>query len=305
MSTDTLYRALIEHGPAVSYVSLLDDAGTIVYISPQLKMTLGYDPDMWRDQPGLWRSRLHPDDRERVLGAFKGARMDGRVSLEYRFLAEDGSIVWVHDAAVLTRDPDGAPRGWQGMLIDITDRKLREQELASRAFHDPLTHLPNRALLLKRIEQAIERASLGTNVVALVYIDIDDFKTINDDFGHAFGDRLLIEVSRRITNCLRAIDTSSRVGGDEFIVLIESVSSAEAAQQIAERITKSLSNPYELDGRTITATASLGVAVTRDGEAGNMNELLRLADAAMYDAKRGGKAGLSLAAPGRVSVDVA
>ena len=293
--TDTLYRALVEHGPAVSYICLVDDEDTLVYVSPQLKSMLGYDPDTWQTRPGYWRTRLHPDDRERVLESFQQARAEGRISLEYRYLAEDGSIVWVHDVAVLACDSLGAPSGWHGIMIDITDRKLREHDLAARAFHDPLTHLPNRALLLKRMEQAIARTRHDTSIVALVYVDLDDFKAINDRFGHAFGDQFLIEVARRISSCLRAVDTVSRVGGDEFIVLIEAVDDVDGARRIAERIGQSLDDPYPAHQETIQVTASLGLAVTSDGDDGNLNELLRLADAAMYDAKRNGKARLTLA----------
>jgi diguanylate cyclase (GGDEF)-like protein/PAS domain S-box-containing protein len=293
--SDTFYRALVEHGPAVSYVSVFNDAETLFYVSPQLKTLLGYDPDTWQTRPGFWRSRLHPDDRDRVLEAFDLGRYDGKVSLEYRFLAQDGSIVWVHDLAVLTCDLLGTPTGWHGMLIEISDRKVREQDLASRAFHDPLTHLPNRALLLKRVEQAIKRATSQQEVVALVYVDLDDFKDVNDRFGHALGDRLLIEVAKRIRSRLRSIDTVSRVGGDEFIILIEGVKSADEARQIAERIGQGMDEIYVLNDQQIRVTSSLGLAVSSLDSAGNMNELLRLADAAMYDAKRNGKARLALA----------
>ena len=293
--SETFYRALVEHGPAVSYVSVFEDAETLVYVSPQLKMLLGYDPDTWQSRPEFWRSRLHPDDRERVLESFELGRYDGKVSLEYRYLAQDGSIVWVHDLAVLTCNPLGIPTGWHGMLVDISDRKVREQDLASRAFHDPLTHLPNRALLLKRLEQAIKRAKHEMKVVALVYIDLDDFKIVNDRLGHALGDRLLIEVSKRISSRLRSVDTVSRVGGDEFIVLIEGVTSAAEARQIAERIGQGMDEPYMLNDQQIRVTSSRGLAVSSVDSTGNMNELLRLADAAMYDAKRSGKARLALA----------
>ena len=174
------------------------------------------------------------------------------------------------------------------MVRDITGRKALEQQLQHQAFHDPLTGLANRALFADRVEHALARSRRSGGSVAVLFLDLDDFKTVNDGIGHAAGDALLSAVADRLMGCLRSGDTASRLGGDEFAVLLEDLTGQEEAKVVADRILASLADPITIHGHQVTARASIGIAhpvADRD----RSSELLRNADLAMYVAKRAGK----------------
>lgn len=174
------------------------------------------------------------------------------------------------------------------LFADSLDRAYRR--IHHQAFHDDLTDLPNRTLFLDRLEQAISRASQNQESVAVLFMDMDNFKVINDSLGHELGDKLLIQVGQRVRNCLRPGDTAARFGGDEFIFLLEGLTDVGDAVRVAERIVKALEEPIELDGRQVVVGASVGIALTEDAVDGRPNTLLRNADVAMYEAKRDGRA---------------
>lgn len=163
-----------------------------------------------------------------------------------------------------------------------------KEQLAHQAFHDPLTDLPNRALFMDRIERALAHTARRNGFLAVLFLDLNDFKTVNDSLGHEVGDRLLIAVAERLRACMRAEDTAARLGGDEFIILLEDKSSTDDATLVAERITKALETPLAVEGHEISITASIGIAVSTSGE-DRPNDLLRNADAAMYRAKERGE----------------
>jgi diguanylate cyclase (GGDEF)-like protein len=165
----------------------------------------------------------------------------------------------------------------------------RIDELARQAFHDPLTDLPNRALFADRLEHALARLDRRDQVIAVLLLDLDGFKDVNDSLGHDAGDRLLIAVSQRLRGCLRPADSIARLGGDEFTILLEEITSLHEATRVAERIEDSLREPFVLDGHEVTVTASIGIALN-SGDDVEPEELVRSADAAMYRAKRAGKA---------------
>lgn len=174
------------------------------------------------------------------------------------------------------------------MLEDVTERKLLEDELTHRAFHDPLTGLPNRDLFMNRLTHAVSRIGRREKMVAVLFMDLDNFKYVNDSLGHKEGDRLLVVVTERLTTCLRPGDTLARLGGDEFTVLLENIAEEGEAINIAERISQALQNPVILNGHKVYATTSIGIALAASG--GDRAEaLLQDADAAMYQAKRKGK----------------
>ncbi len=173
-------------------------------------------------------------------------------------------------------------------LRDITAKQAAEQEMAWRAFHDPLTRLPNRALIRDRLENALLRSARTCESVALLFIDLDHFKLINDSFGHEAGDRLLVRVANTLLEQVRAGDTVGRLGGDEFVVLCENVERAEMIEHLAERINDALRIPLAFEGREIVCTASIGLALGQ-GETGNVDEMLRNADTAMYASKEQGR----------------
>lgn len=180
---------------------------------------------------------------------------------------------------------------WQ--YRDVTARRAHEEQLRHRAFHDPLTQLPNRACFLDRLEHALARASRRKHGVAVLYMDMDRYKLVNDDLGHGVGDELLVRVAGRLRGCLRSEDTAARLGGDEFGILLEEVAGEAEAKAITTRILERLRSIYVIDGRQIEITASIGIALAGlDGQ--TPEELLRAADLAMYRAKRAGRAHFEL-----------
>jgi diguanylate cyclase (GGDEF)-like protein len=177
-----------------------------------------------------------------------------------------------------------------GMLEDISARKLVEDELLHRAVHDVLTGLPNRQLLLDRLTMALARTAREPGVGAtLVFVDLDDFKDVNDSFGHGAGDELLVQVAERLSAAVRPTDTVARYGGDEFVVIfVGDVLKPGDARLFAQRLAEVLKEPFTIAGRQVTTTASLGVAICADGNA-RPEDVIREADAAMYRAKLAGR----------------
>jgi diguanylate cyclase (GGDEF)-like protein len=188
---------------------------------------------------------------------------------------------------VLVHDEEGRPRFWQGVMSDITERKALEEQLTHQALHDALTGLPNRALFVDRLKQALSRAERQSTKVAVLFMDLDNFKVINDSLGHEAGDELLVGVSKRLLRCLRPEDTAARLGGDEFVVLLEDLVDTGEAMRVAERIMSGLRAPFALGGRQTFVSASVGIGLSDSGK-DQPAELLRDADAAMYKAKQDG-----------------
>ena len=454
--TDT-YRVLLERVPAVVYIADTGEAGPWVYVSPQIEAMLGYTTAEWCADPLLWRQRLHPDDRARVLAEEAELAEGKRTAIpeEYRMLHRDGHVVWIRDHASLHLDSAGRLR-WHGVLSDITGQKRAEAELERRAaqqaavarlgeralervdiaelidqacaaatelldvelasvaelspdrksfrlcagagwpagyvgsvtlaagagthagytivsgapvvvtdwetearftesraldvgarsgisvmiegleqpygvfavhanrpreygagdvdfvqsianvladalarqavedeirhraLHDSLTGLPNRILFLDRLEQALARLRRGRSLAAVMFLDLDRFKLVNDSLGHHAGDEILTAVAPRLKQALRATDTVARFGGDEFGILLEDIASELAATQAAERIAAVFARPFVLGSAEHFVTASVGIAIARGGE--RADELVRDADTAMYRAKEGGRA---------------
>jgi diguanylate cyclase (GGDEF)-like protein/PAS domain S-box-containing protein len=237
----------------------------------------------------------HPDDRETSL-SWRTSLMVGDVShyqIEKRYLHADGHAVWTSLNASFVRDPEGRPLYAIGQIEDITERRAMSALMAHAAIHDPLTDLPNRVLFTDRLELALARSLRGSRHVAVVFLDLDHFKLINDSMGHDRGDQLLRAVAERIRDSVRPGDTVARFGGDEFTVLFEDVADAASARDAAERTLASLSEPFELDEGEVFVSASVGIALSTTGH-DTPALLLRNADAAMYRAKERGRAGIEL-----------
>jgi len=217
--------------------------------------------------------------------------------MEYRIIHKEGRVVWVRDEAMLVNDEEGQPRLWQGVMSDITERKELEERLKHQALHDALTGLPNRTLFTDRLRHALTRSEAGRGErpgsVAVLFLDLDNFKVVNDSLGHEAGDQLLVEMARRLSGCLRMGDTAARLGGDEFTVLLEGARDGEeaedAARNVAERIAEALGIPFLLGEQEVFVTSSIGIAALSSGEKDGPEDLLRDADAAMYQAKKSGK----------------
>jgi diguanylate cyclase (GGDEF)-like protein/PAS domain S-box-containing protein len=207
-------------------------------------------------------------------------------AVEQRFVRKDGSLVWVLNTGLLVRDEDGTPAYLFEQLTDITARKSVEAQLAHQALHDPLTGLPNRALLADRLHQALARNDRMYGSVAVIFLDVDQFKLVNDGLGHAAGDLLLVALAERVRAVIRPADTLARFGGDEFVIVCDDITQA-AAWQLWERLSDSVRDPILLEGREIAVTVSAGIALAAAEDI--PGTVLRNADAAMYRAKAGGR----------------
>jgi diguanylate cyclase (GGDEF)-like protein/PAS domain S-box-containing protein len=284
-------RTLLDQLPAILYISEVGVEGRWLYVSAGAEAILGFSQAEWIGDPGLWARQMHPDDRVRIF-AREESLAEPTMPDEYRLRHRDGRTVWVRDEAALATDAEGRLR-WHGVISDITDRKLAEAELERRAeviryqaVHDPLTSLPNRALFQDRLVQALARPGAQ---VAVVLLDIDNFKLVNDSLGHSAGDELLMKIAPRLQTALRPGDTIARLGGDEFVVLLEEIPDERSAARVAERIVASFEAPFGLSAGEHFAKASLGIAIA-GAEGSEPASLIRDADAAMYQAKARGRA---------------
>jgi diguanylate cyclase (GGDEF)-like protein/PAS domain S-box-containing protein len=283
---DARFRSLVEHASDV--ITVVDHQLSVRFVSPSLRRVFGYAP---ASAPPL-SALLHPDDLDPAVAmvrALMGAAPGSSATEAWRVQHADGS--WRHTETIATNllaDPTVA-----GVVLntrDVTERKRLEDELVHRALHDPLTGLANRVLLHDRAEQALARGLRSARehqAVAVLLIDLDDFKKVNDSLGHGAGDMLLVAVSRRMLAATRGCDTVARLGGDEFAVLLEGMAEAEDAVRVAERILEAMRAPVHLEGKEVLVGTSIGIALAIDGE--GVDELLRNADVALYQAKARGK----------------
>lgn len=287
---EALSHAVVEQSPDV--VMILNADSTIWFVSPSVHQVLGYKPeDLVGTDVSRYLRRQEPGHDDHGLPEkfhHPGATQHSIELFEARYA--DGSNCCLEAVIAELPDDAGAKRAYY--LRDVTERKSLEDELVYRAFHDPLTGLANRALFMDRLEHVLSRLARQHQPVAVLFIDIDDFKAINDRVGHTLGDQLLITTGQRVRGCLRPTDTAARFGGDEFTVLLENVEDADSASQVAVRILKSLKSPVVLGSHKTPITASIGVAMS-GAEPMLAEDLLRAADGAMYLAK--GRKGSSYA----------
>lgn len=297
LEAEDQYKALVEHVPAVVYTADFGAEGQWFYVSPEIESLLGYTPEEWMGDGDLWLRSMHPDDRDAQIAREQYCRATGEdLDAEYRMTARDGRQVWVRDRASVVFSGDGKALYLQGFMTDTTETKSLEAQLEHQAFHDPLTNLANRNLFVDRVGHALTRCGRSGTSVAVLFLDLDDFKLVNDTLGHTAGDRLLMAVADRLQACLRPSDTAARLGGDEFAVLVEDVVQESDAVTVAERISDSLLAPFEVHGKEVFVQASIGVAGS--SETSNcVDDLLRNADVAMYRAKGRGKRHLEVFEP--------
>jgi diguanylate cyclase (GGDEF)-like protein/PAS domain S-box-containing protein len=263
-----------------------------VYYSPRWKSMFGYGEEEIGDSPDEWFSRVHPDDAA-ILRSALDAHLRGitpHFENEHRIRTSHGAERWMLSRGLAVRDADGNAVRIAGSSTDITERKRAEERLTHDAFHDALTELPNRALFMDRLQRAIEsQVRHPASYYAVLFLDLDRFKVVNDSLGHVVGDELLVAVSARLRETLRAIDTVARLGGDEFAVLVEGIDDITAAVRTARRIQEELLVPFEIGGHEIFTSVSIGIAFSASGYT-RPQDVLRDADIAMYRAKANGKA---------------
>jgi diguanylate cyclase (GGDEF)-like protein/PAS domain S-box-containing protein len=272
--------------------------------NPAVAQMLGYDAAELATMP--FRKYTHPGDVARSAELFAEMMADRRESyqVEVRYCRRDGGVLWTQHTAVLERDADGLPAFAVTMIEDITQRKATEEELIResdlrrhQATHDPLTGLPNRVRFAECIQRAIADAARERELCAVVMLDLDRFKEVNDSLGHHAGDVVLKDVGSRVQKRLRGSDVVARLGGDEFGILLCGASRSEDFVAVVERVARALERPVDLHGRMLDMSGSIGIAVFPD-DGRDMDTLLRRADAAMYDAKQHGRPYVFYGAPG-------
>ena len=282
------FRLLAENAADVLYRIKVGSSPGFDYVNPAVESVLGYTPEDFYASRDLIVDVVHEDDLEvvRRLG-YDGVESVETVQL--RMVRRDGTMIWTEHRVVPLRDGHGTVIALEGIARDVTQLKLKEAFLSHRALHDPLTGLPNRVLLLDRLEGALARLRRHTSFLAVLYLDLDRFKTVNDNLGHEIGDRLLHEVARRLQDTLRPSDSVARLGGDEFAAILPDLHDLGEATQIAERLLAAVSEPVDLGEGELVTTVSIGIAGGGDGST-SAAELLRRADFAMYTAKDRGRA---------------
>ncbi|HEX6100965.1 MAG TPA: EAL domain-containing protein [Thermoanaerobaculia bacterium] len=289
-ASEEQYRGLFERNLAGVYVTGED--GVVLDCNDACAQLLGYA--IREDLLGRKIDYVHPHERDSIVRRLReyGAVANEEVEL----LGREGLTVWVLENVRRVPPEDGRPAVLEGILLDISDRKRAEQEIAFKAYHDGLTQLPNRALFLDRLEVAIAQGRRNQTTLAVLFLDLDNMKSINDTFGHAMGDRVLQEVGTRLRNATRGGDTVARAGGDEFLVLLSNNDEGEA-ETAARHILERLSAPLQIDRDELYVTASIGVALfPADGE--DAATLIRHADGAMYRVKEAGGKDLELSSRG-------
>lgn len=274
------FRRLAEHSPDIIFRS---GPSGLEYISPACLPISGFTPEEYYTDPNLSPSRVHPGDQPKL--ADLDQRLDrGPTRCELRIMHKDGHVVWTEQNLVPVFDESGKRVAVEGIVRDITARKRIEERLAHMATHDTLTGLPNRRLFNDRLNIAMARAHRNQEPLALMLLDLDRFKEVNDTLGHSVGDELLQVVGERLASLVRESDTVARMGGDEFTLILPEVAEAGDAAKVAEKILKGFQKPFVLDGHEFHVTTSIGIALyPDDGEDGDV--LMKNADIAMYRAK--------------------
>ena len=257
-------------------------------VGHRLLEILGYSDNFLPDT-NAWLELVHPDDRSHYNRTV-AAHLKGKTPFfycEYRVRANSGQYRWIASRGIAVRDRRGVAYQMAGSVTDITERKLHDEQVAYLAQHDQLTGLPNRFLLAEKLGEALARAAGTAERIALLFIDLDRFKDINDSLGHRLGDHLLQEVGERLRSGIRAGEALVRQGGDEFIIVLPNVGDGDAAETRAGEFLARLTSPFEIDGNHLHVGASIGLSVYPD-DATDGEQLLRNADTAMYVAKRQG-----------------
>lgn len=285
--SEELYRMVADH--TSDWEGWIGSDGAFLHISPSCEKISGYAAEEFLKDSKLMERIIHEDDRKGWKEHFRNAKTDE--AADFRIMHKDGSVKWVSQTNRVVYDAERTKQlGIRFSIRDITKRKHVEMQLRHQALHDPLTGLANRTLCRDRIALAMERAQRRRKYIfGIVYLDMDHFKSINDNFGHDFGDAFLVEVGNRLTAAVRSLDTVARIGGDEFVLLLEELASVEEAMVITHRVSEALSKPYIINKLEIASSASFGLVINTGPELNDADELLRRANLAMHRAKSGGR----------------
>jgi diguanylate cyclase (GGDEF)-like protein/PAS domain S-box-containing protein len=281
------------------YKSLVDSINGIIweldprtfrftYVSQQAERLLGYSQFEWLESSERWTSWLHPEDREAVVRCYRAdSRHEPNRDIEYRMTTANGQTVWLR-CLVKVISENGVPVKLRGVMVDVTQQKTWEERLQYMAHYDALTGLPNRTLLRQRVNQGIAEARENERKLALLFIDLDYFKNINDSLGHQIGDALLAQAASRLRTGSQHADPVARLGGDEFVLTLPDLGDAQEAALVARETLAQLSLPYVVNGHELHSTASIGISIYPD-DGDDVDSLMRAADTAMYSAKEKGR----------------
>ncbi|NJL45942.1 MAG: EAL domain-containing protein [Leptolyngbyaceae cyanobacterium SM2_3_12] len=305
---ESRYRALVSNLPGAVYRMVCRGEGprsyppiagwTVEFISEGITEILGFEIEEFTQVSGRFSHLIDPDEAPSILREIATAlTQQSPFRLEYRCLAKDGQPRWLLDRGQGVWDIENNLKYVEGVLLDITHLKTTEAQLAHRTSHDSLTGLPNRALFFKHLDRALLGRSNGINQLAVLVLDVDNFKVINDSMGHSVGDQLLVEIAIRLRTCLRPDDFIARLGGDEFVVHIHNIAGLTDVTLVADRIEQVMKQPFELPDLPITVSVSMGITLQSENSIviyHQAHDMLRDAEIAMYRAKQEGRAQFAL-----------
>ena len=279
--------------------SVMDNA---VYFSPEWKKLLGFQDDEMPNQVDEWSNRLHPAERELVLSKIKNyvEHPVQVLKLEYRMRHRDGSYRWMIAQTIANLDKNNKATRLIGTMLDVTEQKQIEQRVREAAQHDVLTGLPNRALIFEYASHLLAAANRKHGRGALLFIDLDRFKPVNDLYGHEIGDRLLKEVARRLTSCVRHEDVIGRIGGDEFVIVLPYIGKDFSVPTVAEHVLEALLKPFQIGELDLSISASIGISLYPQ-HGTDVDALLHAADLAMYHVKESGRGAYHVYTPDLIS----
>ena len=292
----TFANEIINSSPAVAFLWKNISIWPVQFVSENVLNLLGYTANEFMTGKVVYTDLIHAEDLERVIREITNDNTLTQFKHKpYRMIKKSGTTIWVDDSTSIVRDERGNISHYQGIIIDVTEREVASREmhqihlsLQHIAHHDPLTGLPNRLLLFDRMQQSIKKAQRVKKQLAILYIDLDDFKPINDTLGHAAGDEVLKIVAKRLLNNIRAVDTVARIGGDEFVVLMECVSDIQDVESMAKKLNQSLKESIHWENHEVFITSSIGISLSPD-DALDVEELMKKSDIAMYQSKKKGR----------------
>lgn len=279
-------ESIVNHSPAVAFLLRRGEQWKIEFVSENV-VQFGYAPEEFKEDKVNFLTIVHPDDLDRTLTEITLQLQQGqeeRFSLDFRLIKRSGELCWIDARLWLHRDESGSVSHIQGVMLDVSDRKKAEETVRQLAFYDVLTGLPNRALFINRMEQSLAQADRDGRLLALMCLDLDRFKEINDTYGHAAGDMVLQAAAQRLNSCIRRNDTVARLGGDEFLILLPGLDLHEQVTSVAKKIIKVMAVPFQVENEQVSVTPSIGIVFFPE-HGRQLGELIKRADIAMYAAK--------------------